>query len=420
MELTTQFFESLLGIKFPWHITRVATDKKHGRVDLYIEHAPHIEFCCPDCKKFFSIYDHSPEREFRHLNVFQYKTFLHVRVPRVKCPTHGVQQIVHGLADPNATVTYEFERFILELQQECSIQSICRLFDTDWHLCQMLQERAVARGLQRKPHAIPERIGVDEKAFARGHKYETLVYDIDNGTVAAVIDNREQESLEAYYRTFTPQQRERVKAIAMDMWDPYIAATKAYIPDAEKKIVFDKYHVTRLVTKAVDDVRKKECKELLERGNDILKGTKYLWLWNNENIPDYRREEFERLRSADLKVYRAYAIKENLRNLWSYDSAGWMRNFFNDWYRWATHCRLQPMVNAAKTLKSHIENIVTYAKHHITNALGESLNSKIEKVKRLACGYRNRAHYKVAILFHCGGLDLFPRRSDIALQIIGP
>ncbi len=418
METTTQFFETLLGVKRPWYVAKIVTNTPQGRVDLYIEHLQNIEFPCPDCHEFFGIYDHAPEREFRHLNVFQYKTFLHVRVPRVECPIHGVRQIVHGLADPNGPATYEFERFILHLQQECAIESICRLYDADWHFCQKLQERAVERGLQRKPQAIPQRIGVDEKAFARGHKYETLVYDIAKGTVDAVIDSREQESLEAYYRQFTPEQRKNVQAVAMDMWDPYIAATKAFIPGAENKIVFDKYHVTRMVTKAVDDIRKKESKELFEQGNDILKGTKFLWLWNNENIPEYRRAEFERLRTADLKVNRAYAIKENLRNMWTYTSPGWMRNFFNDWYVWATHSRLTPIIDAAKSLKVHFENIVTYAKHRITNALGESLNSKIEKVNRLACGYRNRAHYKIAILFHCGGLDLYPRRSECALQII--
>jgi len=346
------------------------------------------------------VYDHAPEREFRHLSVFQYRTFLHVRVPRVKCSTHGVQQIVHGLADPNATVTYEFERFILDLQQECSIQSICRLADVDWHLCQQLQERAVQRGLQRKPQSMPRRIGVDEKAFTRGQNYETLVYDIDRGTVDDVIDNREQASLETYYHKFTHEQRQQVQAVAMDMWGPYIEATKACIPDAEKKIVFDKYHVTRMVTEAVDEIRKKENKELSEQGNDILKGTKYLWLWNPDRIPEYRREEFERLRSIDLKVYRAYAIKENLRTMWTYATPGWMQRFFKDWYRWATHCRLAPMVKAAKSIKAHLDNIVTYAKHQITNALGESLNAKIEKVKRLACGYRNRHHYRTAIFFH--------------------
>jgi transposase len=261
-------------------------------------------------------------------------------------------------------------------------------------------------------------MGVDEKSFAKGHKYETIVYDIDKGTVEEVIDNREQKSLEAYYKQFTPAELDKIETIAMDMWDPYIAATKACVPGADEKIVFDHYHITRIMSKAVDKVRKNENEALLKNGFDLLTGTKYLWLWNEENVPEFRREEFNSLRALDLKVCRAYAIKENLRNMWNYKTAGWMRRFFKAWYFWATHSRLKPVIDAAKTIDAHIDNIVTYAKHKVTNALAESLNSKIEKVKRMACGYRNRAHYKIAIFFHCGGLDLYPVRSLSLCQVL--
>ena len=418
MEDTRYFFEKLLGIKSPWQITKVTQDQSRSRVDLFVEHAKGIKFPCPKCEQFCSIYDHTEEREFRHLNIFQMATYIHLRIPRVQCPTDGIQRIEHGLAEPNGKVTFEFEKAVLSLEQECSLESVCRILNADWHLVQNLQERAVQRGFERKPQKIPKRLGVDEKSFAKGHKYETIVHNIDTGTVEYVCDDREQESLEEYYKKFTPKERACVEAVTMDMWDPYIAATRAYIPDAKSKIVFDRYHVMKYVVDAVDKVRKQEHAELKEDGCEMLKGTKYLFLWSQENIPEWRREEFDNLRSKDLKVCRAWAIKENIRHLWEYYSEGWMRKYFAKWYWWATHSRLEPMKKAAHTLKGHIENIVTYAKHHITNALGESLNSKIEKVKRLACGYRNRAHYRTAIYFHCGGLDLFPKRSNIALQVI--
>lgn len=412
------FFTKLLGLKDPWLITRVALDTDGKRVDIYIEHRSGVRFPCPTCEQFCGIYDHTQEREFRHLNVCQIPAYLHVRVPRVNCTTHGIQQITHGLAENNATMTFEMESLVLDVSQECSVASTARLLNVDWHACWSIQERAVERGFKRKPHAIPQRIGVDEKSFARGHKYETLVYDLDKGTVEHVCDDRGQESLEAYYKQFTQDKLAGVKAVAMDMWDPFIAATKAYIPDAEKKIVFDRFHVMKYVVDAVDKVRKQENDSLRKEKNDILKGTKYLFLWSKENIPEWRREEFDKLRSQDLKVCRAWAIKENIRHLWEYRSEGWMRKYFEEWFWWATHSRLEPMIKAAYTLKSHIANIVTYAKHHITNALGESVNCKIEKVKRLACGFRNRLHYRIAIYFHCGGLDLYPRRSNMALQIL--
>jgi len=314
----THFFEKLLSIKNPWYIAKVTQDQSQNRVDLYVEHNKGIKFPCPKCESFCSIYDHTEEREFRHLNIFQMATFIHLRIPRIQCPSDGVQRIEHGLAEPNGTVTFEFETMVLSLEQECSLESACRILNTDWHLCQNLQERAVQRGFERKPQKIPRRLGVDEKSFAKGHKYETIVHNIDTGTVEYVCDDREQESLEGYYKKFTPEERATVEAVTMDMWDPYIAATREYISDAKNKIVFDRFHVMKYVVDAVDKVRKQEHAELKENGSEILKGTKYLFLWSKENIPEWRQEEFDKLRSEDLKVCRAWAIKENIRHLWEY------------------------------------------------------------------------------------------------------
>jgi transposase len=210
------------------------------------------------------------------MNVCQIPAFLHVRVPRVKCTEHGTQQITHGLAQDNATMTFEMESLVLDVSQECSVESTSRLLNVDWHTCWNIQERAVERGFSRKPHKVPQRIGVDEKSFARGHKYETLVYDLDQGTVEHVCDDREQESLEAYYQRFTSEELAGIKAVAMDMWDPFIAATQTYVPDAEKKIVFDRYHVMKYVVDAVDKIRKQENEQLRKDGCDALKGTKSL------------------------------------------------------------------------------------------------------------------------------------------------
>lgn len=162
------------------------------------------------------------------------------------------------------------------------------------------------------------------------------------------------------------------------------------------------------MTDAVDKVRKQEHQELMKDDRDVLTGTKYLWLWSKENMPEHRRGEFQLLKKLDLKVGRAWSIKENLRNLWSYYRMGWAERFLKRWYFWATHSRLDPAISAAKTINRHMHNILTYVKQRITNALGEGINSKIEKIKRMACGYRNREHYKTAIYFHCGGLELYP------------
>ena len=403
------FYTKILGIHLPWFVKQVVVNEEEQRVDIYVDHESGIKVRCPECEEFFGLYDHAPERIFRHLNTCQMATYIHVRPPRVNCPAHGVKQIDSDFGENGSDMTFAFEGFVIQVAQECSIEATGRLCGLSWDRGWSVLDRAVKRGLKRKAHRIPARMGVDEKSIARGHKYESLVYDLDAGTVEYVCDDRRQESLESYYRQFSEKELAGVKAVAMDMWDPYISATKAYIPKADKKIVFDRFHVMRHVLEAVDKVRKSEHKQLSDRGEEILKGTKYLWLWSEENIPEWRREEFDTIRAKDLRVCRAWAIKENLRHMWDYRYEANTRKYFKRWYFWATHSRLEPIKKAAKTLKSHIDNIVTYARHRITNALGESINAKIEKVKRLACGFRNRSHYRTAIYFHCSGLDLLPR-----------
>lgn len=402
-------FTRILGIHPPWFVKQVGVNEKDQRIDIYIDHEGEIQVKCPECKEFYGLYDHAPERIYRHLNTCQMATYIHVRPPRVNCPHHGVKQIDSEFGENGSDMTFAFESFVIRVAQECSIEAVGRLCGLSWDRGWNALERAVARGRARKEHRIPVQMGVDEKSIARGHRYESLVYDLDAGTVEYVCDDRGQESLETYYRQFSKEELAGIEAVAMDMWDPYIAATKAYVPDARKKIVFDRFHVMRHVLEAVDKVRKSEHKQLSERGEEVLKGTRYLWLWSEENIPHWRREEFDTIRAKDLRICRAWAIKENLRHLWDYRYQAHMRKYFKRWYFWATHSRLEPIKKAAKTLKVHLDNIVTYARHRITNALGESINAKIEKVKRLACGFRNRSHYRTAIYFHCSGLDLFPR-----------
>lgn len=405
-------FSKILGLKAPWFISKVDIDEEHQRVDIWVNHEKNIVVRCPECDEFYSVYDHSREREYRHLNVCQMAAYIHVRLPRVKCPRHGVKQIASDFGENGSDMTYEYEEFILNVSKECSVEAVGRLLSLSWDRCWNAVERGVARGKSRKPHAIPRRIGVDEKSFARRHKYETIVTDLDKGTVEYICDDREQKSFESYYKQFTAEELATVEAVAMDMWKPFFAATKAYVPDAEKKIVFDRFHAMGYALKAVDDTRKAEHSKLRELDDERLKGTKYIWLWNEENVPEFRKEEYYSLKASDLKTSRACAIKDNLRHLWDYKYEKNMRKYFDRWYFWASHSRIPAMKKAAKTLKDHIDNIVTYAKHRITNATGESINAKVERVKRMACGFRSRAHYRTAIYFHCGGLDIYPRRPS--------
>ena len=408
----TEFYEALLGVSDPWRVRRVELDSAAGRVDVWIEDRSGVEWACPECQEKGSVYDHSEERVWRHLNTCQFGTYIHARLPRVKCPEHGVRQVSAPWAESGSRFSLLFENWVIDILKECDVTGTNHLSGTSWCEAWNIMERAVARGLSRKRCLVPDYLGIDEKSFAKRHRYETLVCDLSSGTVECVLEDRGQDSLEGYYGQFSKGELSQVKAIAMDMWDPYIAATKDLVPGGDRKIVFDRFHVIRQVTDALDKVRRQEHKILMAKGEEFLKGTKHLWLMNEEKVPDWRKGEFDEIRKMKLKTARAWALKESLRHFWDYRYPKNAEKYFKRWYFWATHSRLKPMIKAAKTLKSHLPNILTYFKHRITNAVTEGLNSKIQTVKQMACGFRNREHYRKAILFHCGGLDLYARASS--------
>ena len=395
----TEFYGQLLGLPDPWRVRKVALDIAASRVDVWVEEAAGTKWSCPECGKGAPLYDHAEERVWRHLNTCQCQTFLHARLPRTKCADDGVRQVPAPWAGPGSQFTIACESWLIDTLQECDITGVSRLTGASWDESWGVMAKAVARGQARKTHRIPEYLSIDEKAFAKRHRYETLVCDLKRGTVEHIVEDRQQESLERYYRQFTEEERALVKAVAMDMWDPYIAATRAYIPQAEEKIVFDHFHVTRQVTEALDKVRRQEHKALMVQGDEQLKRTRHLWLANRENVPEWRKEEFAAIRKANLKTGRAWSIKESLRKFWHYRYPKSALGYFRRWYYWATHSRLAPIVKAAKTLDRYLPNIMTYFKHRISNATAEGLNSKIQMVKEMACGFRNREHYRIAIYF---------------------
>ena len=194
----------------------------------------------------------------------------------------------------------------------------------------------------------------------------------------------------------------------MDMWDPYIASTKAHLSNADSKIVFDKFHIAKHLSEAVDQVRRQENKELRDEGDHRLVGTKYNWLRHPGRLAVDAWNKFKSLRESTLKTARAWALKETAMALFTYRYTAPARSFFQRWYGWASRCRLKPMIEVGQMLKRRIDNILTFIQHRVTNAASESLNAKIQWVKYTARGFRNQKNFINAIYFHCGGLNLAP------------
>jgi transposase len=295
---------------------------------------------------------------------------------------HGIRRVRVPWASSGARFTIAFEQHSIDVLLEADVLGAARLLHLSWDEAWNVMERAVARGLRAKKRRTIAHLGVDEKAVAKRHRYVTLVCDLDRSTVEHIGDDRKQTSLDAYDQSLSRKQLTGIEAVAMDMWEPFIASTVAHVPNGRSKIVFDRFHVMKHLTEAVDQVRKEEHRRLQAAGDESLKGTKYLWLFSEENLPEPSRERFAALRALQLKTGRAWAVKESLRDLWDYQRKGWALRHWKHWYFRATHSRLKPVVKVARMIRGHLDNVLTYFDHRITNATSEGLNSKIQTIKK--------------------------------------
>jgi transposase len=336
---------------------------------------------------------------------------LHAAPPRSECTEHGVKVIKLPWAEPSSRLTALFEALAIEWLKATSQKAVAGLLKLSWDEIHGIMERAVQRGLRRREVELVSQIGVDEKAFRKGHSYLTLVNDLNRGRVLYVAEDGKQISLDGFWDTLTVEQINGIEAVAMDMWDPYIGSVREHLPEADSKIVFDKFHVAKHLGDAVDKVRRKENKTLKAAGDDRLAGTRYDWLRNPAAMEPDDRKEFAELRNSELKTARAWALKETAMTLYSYVYERPARKHFRWWHNWAVRSRLQPMIEVARMLKRRFENIITYLRHRITNAASESINAKIQWVKYTARGFRNKQNFIHAIYFHCGGLDLAPEAT---------
>jgi transposase len=401
-------YARLLGIEDPWRVTDVTLRLDEAReVVVSVELYPGATLHCPKCEGRGSRYD-SRERRWRHLDTMQYRTILVADVPRVQCDEHGVVQVTVPWSDPKSRFTALFEALVIDWLKEASFSAVARQLSLSWDQVDGIQERAVRRGLARRRKQRPRRIGVDETSFRKRAEYITVVNDLDQNKVLWIGDDRRKQTLSAFYTELGVEGCNRLESVAMDMWAPYISSTREHVPDADRRIVFDKFHVAQHLGRAVDEVRKSENRELVREGDGRLKKTKYLWLTNPDRMSRSRWEGFAPLRNSHLRVARAWAIKESAMMLWGYVRRGWAERAWKGWYDWAIRSRLEPIKRVARLIRYYWDGVINAATTNVTNARSEGMNSKIQWIKRKACGYRNRRRFHNAIYFHLAGLDLYP------------
>jgi transposase len=404
-ETAVAHYGKLLGIGKPWEVRAAQLDLIRGRVEIEVGWDETAAVVCPECGKECARHDHAPEREWRHLNVMQFLTVIRARIPRCRCPEHGVKTVRVPWAEKDSRFTLHFEALAVEMIGACrSLTQAADLLQLDWDGVQRIVDRAVARGLLRRSTEGVRYVGLDEKSFGRGQRYVSIATDIKGARVLEVVPGNDQAAGESLWRALPPEQRSKVEAAAMDMSAGFAAATRAQAPQAA--IVHDKFHVAKLLNDAVDQTRRAEHQQLHAEGDDTLKNTRYLWL--HGQLPEAKQASFAELLEINLKTARAWAYKEQFVEFWGQPDAAQGFDFFTQWKRSVMRSRLTKVKAVAKTLHQHLTNLLTYFMHPITNAVSEGFNSRIQAIKADARGFRRFINYRSRILFHCGKLNMLP------------
>ena len=409
-ESLEEFYTNLLDITDPWEVTAIKRDSKSREVTAIVALKAGMQLLCPICGEPAKLHDHR-SRRWRHLDSCNHKTIVEADIPRVECAEHGVRQLAVTWALKGSRFTAEFESTVLLWLKGDSISTVAENFRLSWDEVDGIMSRAVKRGLARRQKTAPKNIGIDETSYQKHHQYVTVILDKDTDTVIDILDDRKAITLKTWFQTQEKSDFAQLESITMDMWDPFINAVKKNFQDAEKLIAFDRFHVSQHFGRALDKVRSEEHKGFLAgKEQSPLVRSKYQWLTNSQRTDNRatRRKEFMQLTRLNLKTARAWQIKEAANTLWNYSYIGAAEKNWRQLLGWISRCRLKPIIAVGKMVRRYFWGILNAIRLKVNNSMLEAKNACIQRIKKIACGFRNRNRFKNAILFHLGGLDLQP------------
>ncbi len=394
----TDLFQLALGLIPPWQVVSCAFDLDIRRLDIEIDFPRGSIFSCPSCgREGCSAYD-TERHTWRHLNFFQHEAYLTTRVPRVRCGKCGIKTVEVPWARSGSGFTLLFEALIMLMAKAMPVKSIADIVkEHDTRLWRVLDHYVDAARQEAEFSAVTD-VGVDETSSKRGHNYVSLFVDLEAPRVLFVTEGKDASTLERFKTDLEVHQGDpsHIQEICCDMSPAFIKGVEKHFPEAH--LTFDKFHVLKILNEAVDEVRRQE-----QQIRPELKGTRYLWLKNPENLKVNQTETLESLtlKKLNLKTSRAYHIRMNFQEFWNQPVHA-AEAFLKKWYFWATHSRLEPIKEAAYTMKRHWDGILRWFTSKINNGILEGINSLIQAAKARARGYRTTKNL-ITMIYLIGG-----------------
>lgn len=407
MERLTDFMNLILDFGDDWVVTKIEMNHRIKTIYINLEYKSNY-YEDPTTLNAAKLYDHCDVREWRHLDILDYKTYIRCRVPRVLCEDGTIKQISIGWTDPYDRHTYQFESRVIDLLKITKNQTkTAEFLNCSFRLVNKIIHRSSERGLSRrdKNYFSFEHISIDEKSFHKGQNYITVLSHPNSGVVIDVCENRDTESTKnLIVTTFTEAQTKNICSVSMDMWKPYLIAIKEILPDAE--IVHDRFHLVKYLNDSMDKVRRREAVK-----ETILKDSRYALLKNEQNLTKKQKAKFDLIKESNLEVTKVWNIRENFKNMFgiSHNDSDAKLLLIN----WAEDAFMNGIKEVNKVIMmflSHMKGVVNAMISSYSNAMAERLNGKIQEVKLCSRGYRTFKSFRSAIMFFHGGLDLYPHK----------
>jgi transposase len=390
----TELIQIALMLTPPWKVAECQFDVNQERLNIHLDFLKGSQFSCPACDQADCAVHDTKEKSWRHLNFFQHETYMSARVPRIKCSNCGVRLIDVPWARAGSEFTLLFEAYIMILAPSMPVKRIAELVsEHDTRLWRLIQHH-VDEAREEADYSDVKKVGVDETSSKLGHNYVSLFVDLEKQKTIFATEGKDSTTVELFKDDLSKHHGdpEAIVDVSCDMSPAFIKGVEENLPNAE--ITFDKFHVLTILNTAVDEVRRQEQKEYPE-----LKNTRYIFLKNPENLTSKQANRLEdiKLKNLNLKTMRAYQIRLNFQELWLQPPEQ-AEAFLNKWYFWATHSRIEPVKEAAYTIKRHWDGVLNWFKSMINNGILEGFNSLFQAAKARARGYRT-TEYLIPMIY---------------------
>ena len=361
---------------------------------------------CSECGKRCPGYDRIPgPRQFEFIPIWNIPVSLSYTMRRVDCPSCGIKVEVVPWAQGKHASCDVFRHFLASWARRLSWKETAACFHTNWDTVCRSVKWVVDFGLRHRDLEDITAIGVDEVAYSKGHRYMTLVYQIDSGRkrLLGVIRDRDTQSLTGFFESLGAERCAKIKVVCSDMWKPYLNVIAAMLPAALN--VLDRFHIAKKLGEAVDEVRRQEARTLAAEGYEpVLKNSRYCFLKRPRNFTVRQAAKLADMLRYDLRTVRAWMLKESFDAFWQYDSPRWAGWFLKKWCARAMRSRLGPMKKFVRTLRKHEDLLMNYFKAGklYSSGIVEGLNLRINLCMRKAYGHRSFELLKIS-LFHTLG-----------------